>query len=61
MGDKMRNHKVINHDTRWYGVTVVEENGHFWILIDSCDYYMGTTFPTDSMISEQLDMYLSNN
>ena len=34
-------------ETRWYGVYLVTEGGHWWLQTDSgCDDYCGTTRPT---------------
>ena len=42
--------------TRWYGIYVQEQDGHYWIADDNGnDEYCGHTPPTDSMIKQYRD------
>lgn len=42
------------HKTRWYGIYVIQQDGHYWIADDrGGEEYIGTAFPTD----ERLDAY----
>ncbi len=45
---------VQEHRTHWYGIHVIQEDGHYWIMDDNGgEEHVGTAFPT----GEQLDAY----
>ncbi len=45
---------VTEHRTRWYGIHVIQEDGHYWIMDDKGgEEYAGVTFPSDA----RLDAY----
>jgi hypothetical protein len=43
-------------ETAYYGIYVVEEDGHYWLTSDhGCEDYIGTGYPTDTQVDDYRD------
>ena len=49
------------YKTRWSGIYVVADDGHYWIMDDyGNDEYIGTSFPTDNKIESYRNLLWGN-